>query len=289
MTIPAPDGVGVIVAALGLAALAIVSRYVVMVPLLYATGLDRRTATLTSTKLAQISEFSLVIAFLGLQLGHIDETLNGVIILAFVITAVLTPMLFSKADAIHEGVAPLLGRLGIKAPAAHAVDDIEQYDLALLGVHRTASSLLHELAVADPALLARTLVVDFNVTIHPRIAELGPHVTYGDLTSPDTLHHAGVDRARVVLCTIPDEVLSSATTRDVVEVVREVNPTATLIATATTFPERASLYEAGADYVLVPRLEAALAARDAVAAALNGQLDDLRAAESDGGRREVLD
>ncbi len=290
MTIPAPDGVGVIVVAVGLAALAIVSRYVVMLPLLYGTGLDRRTATLTSTKLAQISEFSLVIAFLGYQLGHIDATLNSSIIFAFVITAVLTPMLFNRADDVHDRVAPWLGRVGLKPPPEGDDEGPETYELALLGVHRTASSLLHELSETAPEVLDRTLVVDFNVSIHPRIAEMGPHVTYGDLTSPETLHHAGVDKARVVLCTIPDEVLSSATTVEVVTVVREVNPSATLIATATTFPEQRSLYAAGADFVLMPRLEAAMAARDAVEAALNGRLDELAAGQDpEAQRREVLD
>jgi len=290
MTIPAPDGVGVIVVAVGLAALAIASRYVVMLPLLYVTGLDRRTSTLTSTKLAQISEFSLVIAFLGLQLGHIDATLNSSIIFAFVITAVLTPMLFNRADDVHDRLEPWLGRVGLKAPPEAGDEEAETYELALLGVHRTASSLLHELGESAPDVLAHTLVVDFNVAIHPRIAELGPRVTYGDLTSPETLHHAGVDKARVVLCTIPAEVLASATTVEVVEVVREVNPSATLIATATTFPEQRALYAAGADYVLMPRLEAAIAARDAVEAALNGRLDELAEGhQTQDGRREVLD
>ncbi len=153
MTIPAPDGVGVIAVAVLLAVLAIAARLVVMLPLLYATGLDRRIATLTSTKLAQISEFSLVIAFLGLQLGHIDATLNSAIILAFVITAVLTPMLFAKADPIHDWLAPWLSRVGIKAPDQATREDVEEYDLALLGVHRTASSLLHELGETDAELL----------------------------------------------------------------------------------------------------------------------------------------
>jgi Kef-type K+ transport system membrane component KefB len=293
MTIPAPDGPGVLLAAVGLAVLAIVSRYLVMLPLLHVTGLDRRTSTVVSTKLAQISEFSLVIAFLGLQLGHIDENLNAVIVFAFVLTAVLTPALFARADQVHDRLAPLLGRLGFRPPPEGEDDLDEQYDLALLGVHRTASSLLHELAVNTPELLTRTLVVDFNVSIHPKIAELGPHVVYGDLTSPETLRHAGVDKARVVLCTIPGEVLASATTLSVVSTVRELCPDATLIATATTFPEARGLYLAGADYVLLPRLDAARTALQAVEAALNGQMDDLRSrAEpliADPARREVLD
>jgi Kef-type K+ transport system membrane component KefB len=292
MTIPAPEGAGVLLAALGLALLAVASRYLVMLPLLYVTGLDRRTSTVVSTKLAQISEFSLVIAFLGLQLGHIDEDLNAVIVFAFVLTAVATPTLFAHADRVHDRLAPLLGRLGFKAPPEGRTEADEEYDLALLGVHRTASSLLHELAVHAPGLLARTLVVDFNVSIHSKIAELGPHVVYGDLTSPETLRHAGVDKARVVVCTIPGEVLASASTQGVVETVRELCPAATVIATATTFPEARTLYAAGADYVLMPRLDAARTALGAIEAALNGQIDQLRPpSEVDGeqARREVLD
>jgi Kef-type K+ transport system membrane component KefB len=291
MTIPAPDGIGTLAAAVGLALLAILARYVVMLPLLYLTGLDRRTSTVASTKLAQISEFSLVIAFLGLQLGHIDANLNAVIVLAFVLTAIATPWLFRHADGVYERLEPLLARLGFKAPPTALEQEEGQYELALLGVHRTASSLLHELSESAPDLLAHTLVVDFNVGIHPSIAELGPHVMYGDLTSPDTLHHAGVDKARVVLCTIPDEMLASATTRDVVDVVRQIAPEATVIATATTFPEARGLYEAGADFVLLPRLSGARDAISAVEAALNGQIGELRDqhARTLGPRREVLD
>jgi Kef-type K+ transport system membrane component KefB len=293
MTIPAPDGAAVVLGAFGLAALAILSRYLVMLPLLYVTGLDRRTSTVVSTKLAQISEFSLVIAFLGLQLGHIDEDLNAIIVFAFVLTAVLTPTLFAKADAVHDRLAPLLGRLGFKAPPEDSGAEDEHYELALLGVHRTASSLLHELAVNTPELLDRTLVVDFNVSIHSKIADLGPHVVYGDMTSPETLRHAGVDKARVVVCTIPGEMLASATTQGVVGTVRELCPNGTVIATATTFPEARTLYDAGADFVLMPRLDAARTALGAIEAALNGEIAALRSQSEpvvgEQPRREVLD
>ncbi len=289
MTIPPPEGLGVIAFAVVLAALTVVSRFVVMLPLLSVSGLDVRIATLTSTKLAQMSEFSLVIAFLGLQLGHIDAALNSSIILAFVLAAVLTPTLFTKGDKVYDRLGPWLSRIGLKAHRTEDTDHAENYDLALLGVHRTASSLLHELGESAPELLDHTLVVDFNVAIHPHIAKMGPRVAYGDLTRPEMLHHAGVDRARVVLCTLPDEVLVSASTVELVHVIREVNPSAALIATATTFPERKRLYAAGADYVLMPRLGAAVAACRAVEAALDGRLGDLPDEGGSGRRREVLE
>ena len=293
MTIPAPDEIGIVVVAVGLAALAIVSRFVVMLPLLYVSGLDRRNATLTSTKLAPISEFGLVIAFIGLQLGHIDEKVSAVIVLAFVITAIASPWLFARADTVYGFLAPILDRLGLKQPPTGPGGPAEEYDLALLGLHRTGSSLLAEIHAAEPELLPRTIVVDFNVVIHEQVAELGAHVVYGDFTIPETLQHAGVDRARVVLCTIPGDILVSASTHRLVETVRELCPRSVVIFTATTFPEARSLYAAGADYVLIPRVDAAQSALTAVRAALNGQIEEMRAESTtrfEGGhRREALD
>jgi voltage-gated potassium channel Kch len=290
MTIPAPDDPAVVLVAVLIATLALLSRFVVMLPVLHLSGLDRRNATLTSTRLVPISEFALVIAFLGMQLGHVDAALNAAIVFAFVITAVASPWTFKGADRCYRALAPLLGRIGFKAPPATSGEGVEKYDLALLGVHRTGSSLLYELQQVAPDLMARTLVVDFNVNIHPRIAALGPHVVYGDFTSAETLRHAGVDRSRVVLCTIPDDVLSSGSTRDVVLTVRSICPRVFLVATAVTFAEVRALYQAGADYVLVPRLDAARAAVEAVQAALNGQIDTLRVASATvPDRKEVLD
>jgi Kef-type K+ transport system membrane component KefB len=293
MTIPAPDELAIVVLAVLLAALAIVSRFLVMLPLLYASGLDRRNATLTSTKLAPISEFGLVIAFIGLQLGHIDAKASAVIVLAFVITAVLSPWLFARSDKVYDALAPILNRLGLKQPASGPGGSAEAYDLALLGLHRTGSSLLAELHATEPELLHRSLVIDFNVSIHEQIAALGPHVVYGDFTIPETLQHAGVDRARVVLCTIPGDILVSTSPQRLVRTIHDLCPDSTLIFTATTFPEARSLYAAGADFVLIPRVDAAQSALNAVRAALNGQIGDLRA-ESDArfegtDRREALD
>ena len=87
MGIPMPEGFDVLMVAGLLAALALLARYVIFFPLLYFTGLDRGNAMVASTRLAQISEFSLVISFMGMQLGHITHGLNSAIIFAFVITS----------------------------------------------------------------------------------------------------------------------------------------------------------------------------------------------------------
>ncbi len=277
MTIPMPEGVNVLILAGVLAAVAVLARYVVIFPLLYFSGLDRRNSLVTSARLAQISEFSLVICFLGMQLGHISGELASTVIFAFVITALLTPLMYHKADSIHDCLSGLLGKLGFREPPQKKAGEQESYSLALLGFHRTASSLLHEIGRNNPDLLSKTLVVDFNINLHSKISALGVNVKYGDLCNAETLHHSGVDRAQVVVCTIPDDVLKGTTNCNIVKAVRHINPEAIIIANAIELRDSRLLYEAGADYVFMQRVETARAVEDAVEKALSGELSQYRA------------
>jgi voltage-gated potassium channel Kch len=262
---------------------AIAARQVVVFPLLYFTGLDRRNAEVAAIRLAQISEFSLVIAFLGVHEGHISADLSSAIIFAFVITALGTGPLYHSAYVIYDRVAPILRSLGFKDPPAAQKDEKQDWKMALLGFHRVASSLLYEIARDNPQLAHETLVIDFNVALHDEIRRLGAHVEYGDLSNPDTLHHAGIDRAHVIISTVPDDLMRGIDNRRLVENVRKLNPSAVIIANAIVFADVRPIYEAGADYVYLSRLETARGLNDALESALKGTLADYRA------RRETED
>jgi Kef-type K+ transport system membrane component KefB len=293
LSIPRPEGPGVLLLAVAVAIIAIVARQLIMFPVLYWTGSDQRNAEVTSIRLAQISEFGLVIAFLGVQYGHLSDDLASMIIFAFVITALATPPLYKAAYKIHDLIKPLLRATGFGEPAAAEDTDDKEWRLVLLGFHRAASSLLHDLARDDPELTKETVVVDFNVALHQRIREVGAHVEYGDLANAETLQHAGVDRARVVVSTIPDDLMRGIDNRRLVQTVRRMNPSAIIIANAVTFADCEAIYEAGADYVFLGRLETARALGGAIGQALNGTLADYRRAREgvDGrapDRHEVL-
>ena len=277
MGIPVPRGADVLALALLLAALAIVARVLIFFPLLHWTGLYRRNAMVASVRLAQISEFSLVIAYVGLALEHVSPDLVSTIIFAFVVTALLTPVLFRSADAVHDRLVPVLDRLGFKGPTKHeGDDDTEEYAIALLGFHRVASSLMFEIERVEPELLKEILVVDFNVNIHEDIAARGPTVKYGDFSNSATLHHAGVDKAKVLVCTIPNDVLKGTSTRKLVESLRHINPHAPIIVNAVEFDEAAELYAAGADYVYLPRVESARLLVQAILRGLQGEIGSHR-------------
>lgn len=290
MGIPLPKGSSALVLAAVLAVVAIALRYIVFLPLLYIAGVDRRTATVTSTRLAQVSEFCLVILYLGASLGHVTPEQVSVVIFAFVLTALVTPGLFALADGLDGHIGPLLARLGMKAPKegeAHGDDHGAHIRprLVLLGFHRLASSLLHDLSRESPDLLERTAVVDFNVTLHDKIRATGAHVIYGDIANPATLTHAGIDAAEIIISTVPDDLLKGTSNLSLAREVRRLAPNATIIVNALALSNAAEMYEAGADYVFSFRTETSRGVLGAVHATLNGDLLDFREAL----RREGLD
>lgn len=280
MSIPIPDSAQVLLLAAILAVVAVALRFVVFGPLFFVTGLDRHNAVDASTKLAQISEFCLVIAYLGVHAGHIDHALASVVIFAFVLTALATPLLFTLSTRLPLQIDELFLRMGIADPhraAAKHSDGHEQPEIVILGFHRVAAALLQDISRQHPELLREVLVVDLNVQTHSVIKQLGVRVMYGSAGSKETLLHAGVERAKLVISTIPDELLRGTSNQAIVKAVRAVSPQAMIFACGSRAREIEALYQAGATYVYMPSSETANGVFAAGLAAMSGKLDDYRA------------
>lgn len=276
INIPMPESLDVLIVAVSIAVIAILVRQLVFFPLFYFTGVDQRNAQVSAIRLAQISEFGLVISFLGLQLGHLSAAFTSSVIFAFVITALTTPLLYKRAYEIHKWMRPWLERVGFRAPPEFVREAGGQYRLAILGFHRDASSLLYNLTQSDPDLARETLVVDFNVALHAEIKKTGATVKYGDLANLETLHHLGLNRCKVIVCTIPDDLLRSINNRSLVHALREIAPQATIISNAIVVEEARAVYAAGADYVYLNRFEAAWTLQRAIQSGLENQIDVFR-------------
>ena len=112
----------------------------------------------------------------------------------------------------------------------------------------------------------------------------------GDISQRDTLIHAGVDRAEVLICTIPSSLLKGASNLKLLRQLRELNPNAQILMHADMLPELQELYAAGASYVSLPRLGQAEELLRAIHAAQQDGLGALRAAQSQqlNDRHEVL-
>jgi Kef-type K+ transport system membrane component KefB len=294
MTIPIPTG-SVIGLALTIAVFTVVSRVLTTFVPLYLMKQGLRASLLPAINLAQISEFSLVVIQTGVAAGHIGGTTASAASFAFVLLAVLSTFVMGRSDQVIRAAIPPLKRLGLR-DLDQASDGGEHADghgtrrIVILGFFRAASALLAEIEQRSPALLEQISVVDFNPVVFQTLQARGLHVVYGDISNVDTLLHAGIGNAEIIVLSVPDSLLVGATNAKLVRHVRALNPDAKIIATADMLADVADQYAAGADFVTVTRLSDAREIFAAIDAADQGLLGELRAALDArlGERREVL-
>ena len=299
MTIPLPTGT-LITGALWFAMFTVISRFVTTFTPLYFLDQGLRASLLPSINLSQISEFSLVVMALGLEEHHIAPETKGLVSFAFVLLAALSTFGITKSDGLTRALISTLKRVGLrdldtfgpakKTEEAGAAGHKGGARILLIGFFRTASSLLEELRQKREDLLGQIAVVDFNPFVHATLRRRGIKVVYGDISHPETLVHAGVTSAQILICTVPDALLKGTTNARLVRHLRELNPEAKIIAVADVLADVSPLYRAGANYVSVSRLEEAESLCEVVEAIESKLLDEIRSkldARLDG-REEVL-
>ncbi|MGN6308292.1 MAG: cation:proton antiporter [Xanthobacteraceae bacterium] len=283
MTIPIPDR-SVIGMALIVAAFTVVSRLITTFVPLYLMKQGLRASLLPAINLAQISEFSLVVIQTGVLAKHISMQTANAVSFAFVLLAVLSTFLIGRSDQIVRAAIGPLKRLGLRdldATEPGAAEPGEAHGAArrivILGFFRAASALLSEIEQRDKSMLAQITVVDFNPNVFRNLAARGLHVIYGDISNVETLVHAGIGSAEIVILSVPDALLKGADNEKLVRHVRTLNPKAKIISTADMLADVSDQYSAGANYVTVPRFTDAQELFQAIEAADDGLLDAKRA------------
>ncbi|MGH8005447.1 MAG: cation:proton antiporter [Candidatus Binatia bacterium] len=278
----------------------VASRFLSVFPVLYLMGYGHRVALLPSLNLSQISEFSLVIASLGLAAGHIDTQLVSLVIFIFAITSTLSTYIINASHSLYQSGSRLLSRLGVRDLAdeqSHQEPPVDRAHrrVVFLGFFRDASSILHEFDLAHEGdgrhpLLDEVLVIDFNPVVYNELQRRGIDCVYGDISARETLHHAGIHGAELVVATIPDATLKGTTNAQLLRQVRQLYPQASIIVSAESVSEALRLYEQGADYVYMPRLHSAVQMARVMETSLIEGLTGLREEQKDllRKRKEVL-
>lgn len=210
------------------------------------------SALLFGVGIAQIGEFSFVLAMLGYQAKLLEESLYNLFFAAAVVTLVLSPILMNA-------VPKLLGRFAsVKAREEAGVtgDGVEEHGLNLsghviiCGFGRTGRNL----GLVLNGVNIPYAVVELNASILEELdAEDIPHV-FGDSVSHLVLQRAGLLRAKVLIITVPDP-LAALT---ISNMAREMNPDVKIIVRAHRSEDINVLRAAGANAVVQPEFEASI-------------------------------
>ena len=212
-----------------------------------AVGGMTSTALISGLTLAQIGEFSILLASEGLRLGLFREGDYQHFLSAAVLSMMATPFLIRGARPIAERIAP--SSRGLQRLAAASAEALSDHTI-IVGYGIAGRYLARVLNAAGISCIA----VEHDANLVRRAREDGVPMVFGDGTQPAVLKHVGAHRARVVVFAIS----SPTEERRGVAAARDLN-TATRIVVRTRYTRSIDeLMSLGATDVVVEEFEASI-------------------------------
>jgi CPA2 family monovalent cation:H+ antiporter-2 len=255
------------------AALAIVifgkplSAAVVMLLMRYPLG----TTLTVAVSLAQIGEFSFILAALGRQLGFLPAEAMNIIVSVAIVSITLNPVAFRSIAALERWLqkrrvvpAAAMADDGPQIGASSSLDPGSRAIVIGYGpTGRTVTRLLRENEIAPT-------VVDMNLDNVRALRETGVSAVYGDARHPQTLVSAGLRHANTLIVSGAD-----TGSPDIIRLARELNPKVHIVVRGGYLRDVPRLRAAGAEQVFSGEGEVALAMTEAVLRRLGATPDQI--------------
>ncbi|PIR69609.1 MAG: sodium:proton exchanger [Candidatus Niyogibacteria bacterium CG10_big_fil_rev_8_21_14_0_10_46_36] len=225
-----------------LSAFVLIGNPLIVMVLMGLMGYRARTSFFAGVTVAQISEFSLILAALGLKTGHIAEETVAIITAVGIVTITLSSYLMIHSERIFKLLERHLRIFERAHPAQEALPGIAQKRIILFGFHRTGKSVATELPKDE------FLVIDFDPEVIQRLRKKNIACVFGDMRDSLVLDEAGVRQASVVISTNPDLEDNLV----LLQHLRRTKKRPSIIVRARTDFDADALYRAGAHYVILP-------------------------------------
>ncbi|MBI2074592.1 MAG: cation:proton antiporter [Candidatus Levybacteria bacterium] len=254
----------VLVPALIFSVFVILGKPLIIMIIMGLFGHRKRTSLLTGIHMAQISEFSLIIIFLGSKLGHVTNDIVILMTTVGLVTFAASTYMSTHANSFYKHTKNYLGIFEIGKiregkEESEGLDDLSDH-VALIGANRMGSGILDALLEEGE----KVIVVDFDPDIIKDLKEKGVISIFGDISDIDIQQRLQLHRAKLVISTVSDvddnillidglhhtKNLPALSVRQAGE--RQVS--AKIIVVAQDFDDAKKLYDAGADYVVIPHI-----------------------------------
>jgi CPA2 family monovalent cation:H+ antiporter-2 len=210
-------------------------------------GYDSRISVLTGLALAQVGEFSFVLAGVGRANGLLPETVFQVFLASSILTILATPFLIQISPALASRTkAAAQGKRRVRASEAEAGGKLQDH-VIIAGYGLNGRNLAHVLKEAGVGYV----ILEINPEAVRAAAERADPFIFGDASSRTILKEAGIERAKAVVFAISDP----ATTRRGVQAVREMKGDIFIVVRTRYASEIDELYRLGADDVIPEEFE----------------------------------
>ena len=216
------------------------------------------TALTISASLAQIGEFSFILAALGVSLGLLPAEAQSLVVAGALLSITLNPFVFRGVEPLarwlreRRGVAEVLERPAGELSSLPEGADEERLreHVVVVGSGRVGEPVAQELAEHG----IPYVIIEQSRETAERLRERGLPVIYGDATRPEVLAHAHLERAKLVVVASPDAFQARA----ILALAHQLNPGLEVLVRTHSDAERQFLEEMGAARALVGERELAV-------------------------------
>jgi CPA2 family monovalent cation:H+ antiporter-2 len=213
-----------------------------------------RPSVYTGLGLAQIGEFSFVLAVAGKASGLISEEFYQIFLSSSVVTMIMTPFMLNTAPSASQWItaSPLMKKLGGRRKTSEAEGiPRRKYDhVIIVGFGLNGRNLAKVLKEAE----IPYIVLEMNSDTVREMRKKGEPMYYGDGTSQEILHKLSIEKARLLVIAISDPV----STRRIVSIARHVNKQIYIIVRTRYLVEVDDLKSLGADEVIPEEFETSI-------------------------------
>lgn len=194
-----------------------------------------RMAMTVSVALAQIGEFSFILASLGITLGVLPKEATSAIIVAAVVSITLNPLIYRLIEPILRKLSKRgIGRISDSSLEQGIPFHEEKTRVIVAGygpVGRNITRLLNENDMD-------VVVIEMNIDTVRRLMAQGIQAIYGDVRQREVLLHAGLEKAKSLILSSPE-----IPAKEVLEIARDVNPGIRLLVHTSFLSSAISLSE----------------------------------------------
>jgi len=250
----------------------IIAKSAVAYGVVHLFGYSRAAGLTIAASLAQIGEFSFILANLGMRLGLLPGEGRDLILAGAIISILLNPLLFAALDAYFARREKAAAEAAEAASPA-AVVEVEELPtrepihpttltdhVVLIGHGRVGKFISNALRERGTPLF----VIEDNADDVAALKEQGIEAVSGNAADPELIQAANLGEARCLLVAIPDAFEGG----QVVEQTRAINPVLPIIARAHSEAEIEHLIKLGANLVVMGEHE--------IAKAMIGDVGDVR-------------
>jgi Kef-type K+ transport system membrane component KefB len=225
----------------------LVGNPIIVLILMFFLGYKGRTSFLSSLTVAQISEFSLILIFLGERVGHLSPEVAPMITLTGIITISVSTYLILHNNRIYDyfaSVLPILKSKRFLEDSLHIAKE-KKYDIVCVGFGKTGSEIFKNHKDKD-----NLLIIEFDPTIIKSASKKGYNTIYGDVSDLETIKLIEKTNAKIVISTIADV----PTNELIAKRIKKMNSNSTFICIAEDSFTAKDLYKSGASYVIIPSI-----------------------------------